>query len=79
MLEKLIFIYIYIQFYINNYIYIYIFFFYMYECELKLYIDFMVHVSQPAIEDFAEGWVVEIVKLVYLTCIIYIYIYLVKL
>ena len=41
----------------------------MYECELKLYIDFMVHVSQPAIEDFAEGWVVEIVKLVYLTCI----------
>ena len=44
------------------------------ESELKSYIhgDFMMHVSQPAIEDFAEGWVVEMLKLAYLMCIKYI-------
>ena len=39
---------------------------------IYIYIDFMMHVSQPAIEDFAEGWVVEMLKLAYLMCIKYI-------
>ena len=34
--------------------------------------DFMMHAFQPAIEDFAEGWVVEMLKLAYLMCIKYI-------